>query len=111
MSYGPGYFPFTARRDIPERGIREIDHLPESAYGSKVAYFFPRFRDQLVEYKLLIDFALLQNCYSGPAIPQTDPGCIIARLDGDDDVDTQDLGIFVGCLSGEEGQPPPECRQ
>ncbi|MGQ9650600.1 MAG: BACON domain-containing protein [Phycisphaerae bacterium] len=47
------------------------------------------------------DFAHLQECMSGFAVPQVDPDCQNALLNPDDDfVDGTDLGIFLGCLSG-----------
>jgi len=55
------------------------------------------------------DFGHLQDCYSGPGVPQNESGCTDARLDGDEDVDAADFGIFQGCMGG-EGQPvPPGC--
>jgi hypothetical protein len=47
-----------------------------------------------------VDFGLLQACYGGPGIGQTDPSCADARLDADGDVDFADLGVFGQCVSG-----------
>ncbi len=42
----------------------------------------------------LADFGHLQNCLTGGDIPQLDSGCLDARLDGDEDVDGDDLNLF-----------------
>ncbi len=46
------------------------------------------------------DFGLFQACLSGTTVPQDDPACADARLDGDSDVDYSDTAIFIGCVSG-----------
>jgi hypothetical protein len=48
----------------------------------------------------LEDFAHLQLCFSGVDVPQTEPECLDAHLDGDTDVDSADAGLLQGCLSG-----------
>lgn len=48
----------------------------------------------------LDDYGLLQSCFSGAGVPQTDPDCVFARLDGDDDVDAADLALFLGAMTG-----------
>jgi len=49
----------------------------------------------------LEDFAVFQVCLSGAHIPQDDPACAGAKMEGDDnDVDNQDLAKFMGCISG-----------
>jgi hypothetical protein len=48
----------------------------------------------------LADFGHLQQCYSEPGFPQTDPDCQDALLDIDADVDTADFAVFEGCMSG-----------
>ncbi len=55
------------------------------------------------------DYALIQSCFSGEFVPQTDPACAPAILDGDDDVDTNDLNLFLGCLSGANVPADPTC--
>lgn len=54
------------------------------------------------------DFGSLQECFSGPDVPQTDPDCQDARLDDDADVDQDDFDVFDGCLTGPNipGEPP-----
>jgi len=48
----------------------------------------------------LDDYAHLQICYSGESNEQTDPNCQDAKVDGDTDVDQDDLTIFLGLVSG-----------
>jgi len=55
------------------------------------------------------DFGLLQACFSGPGVPQTDPGCVFVRMDGDDDVDSSDFTLFRGCISGPGVCGDPDC--
>lgn len=55
-------------------------------------------------------YFLVQVCWSGENIPQTIPGCEPALLDGDDDVDDDDLAILTGCLSGADVPAAPECQ-
>lgn len=47
-----------------------------------------------------IDFGRFQACLTGPAMPQAEPACQWARLDGDEDVDQNDFAVFQACLSG-----------
>jgi hypothetical protein len=53
------------------------------------------------------DFGHLQECLTGAGIDQTDPDCQDAKLDGDSDVDIDDVAIFIGCISG-PNQPVDE---
>ncbi|HOW70808.1 MAG TPA: N-acetylmuramoyl-L-alanine amidase [Phycisphaerae bacterium] len=46
------------------------------------------------------DFALLQACYSGRGVTQSDPACICSDLDNDGDVDANDTTILRQCMSG-----------
>jgi hypothetical protein len=59
----------------------------------------------------MTDFAVFQNCLSGPGIDQDDPLCPGARLDIDTDVDPGDLQLFLECLSGADVTPPAICEQ
>ncbi|MHC4799156.1 MAG: immunoglobulin domain-containing protein, partial [Planctomycetota bacterium] len=56
------------------------------------------------------DFGHFQACLSGTGIPQNDPSCIDARLDGDEDVDFDDFDIFAGCVTGPNGSIDPNCE-
>jgi formylglycine-generating enzyme required for sulfatase activity len=47
----------------------------------------------------LVDFANLQLCFSGPAVPAGD-GCGVFDFDGDDDVDLVDFGQFQLAFTG-----------
>ncbi len=58
----------------------------------------------------LSDFAVLQICFSGDGIPQTDPACAAARLDADPDVDAGDFDYFQGCASGPTLPVDPNCE-
>jgi len=55
------------------------------------------------------DFGTLQQCLSGPGIPQTAPQCLKTRLDGDNDVDQNDYNIFQRCMSGTDIPADPTC--
>jgi len=55
------------------------------------------------------DFGYLQRCLSGP-LPQTDPACAEALLNGDPFVDELDVALFLQCLSGSSIPPPAACR-
>jgi len=55
------------------------------------------------------DFGLFQLCLSGTAVPQIDPDCQDARLDGDQDVDQHDFTIFYDCMSGPNIIADPNC--
>ncbi|HOA72651.1 MAG TPA: hypothetical protein PL151_19745 [Phycisphaerae bacterium] len=57
------------------------------------------------------DFAILQNCYTGPYVPQTDPACRNARIDGDDDVDADDAEVFLRCISGADVPAVRTCAE
>jgi hypothetical protein len=51
------------------------------------------------------DFGYLQACLNR----QTEPVCYAANLDGSSTIDQQDLVLFVDCMSGPGGTPPPYC--
>jgi len=55
------------------------------------------------------DFGYLQECYSGPFVPQENPACQRAMLDQDNDVDMDDLTVFMDCLSGSDVPADPDC--
>ncbi len=55
------------------------------------------------------DFGHLQMCLTGQSNAQGDPLCQDAKLDGDADVDIDDLMLFVPCLSGPAITPPVGC--
>lgn len=55
------------------------------------------------------DFGVFQACLSGVSVPQTDPACRDARLDGDSDVDPSDFFIFLNCMSGAGVPADPDC--
>lgn len=63
----------------------------------------------------LLDFSHLQACLTGAGIEQTQPACLNARLDydgtmnGDKDVDGDDMAILVGCISGSGVYAMPSC--
>ena len=48
----------------------------------------------------LSDFALLQKCLTGNATSQTLAECQPARLDADNDVDSDDVALLLACLAG-----------
>ncbi len=78
-----------------------------AATASAVPYVPPDFdRDTDVDQA---DFGHLQACFSGAAVPQTDPKCADALLDSDEDVDANDFGIFQGCMSGANVPADPGC--
>ena len=56
------------------------------------------------------DFAVLQRCLSGTAMPQNDPACQAAKLDKDIDVDGADYALLEACLSGSGIPTDPECE-
>ncbi|NLE57404.1 MAG: hypothetical protein GX616_03525, partial [Planctomycetes bacterium] len=56
-----------------------------------------------------VDFGHMQMCLSGPQDSQGLPICQDTLLDGDSDVDAQDLAIFLGCLSGAGVPAEPDC--
>lgn len=43
----------------------------------------------------------------GLDIPQNDPNCLNARLDGDADVDQDDYAVSDACMSGANIPPDP----
>jgi len=47
----------------------------------------------------------MQVCLSGTTVPQDASACQDAKNDGDSDVDQEDMGAFIRCLSG-PGLPP-----
>jgi len=49
----------------------------------------------------LEDFGRFQLCLSGLNVPQTDPACAKAHMDGDADVDQGDVDRFISCMSGQ----------
>lgn len=57
------------------------------------------------------DFAHMQVCLTGLNVPITNPACMNADLDPlpDNDVDTTDLNIFLGCFSGPNVYANPNC--
>ncbi len=55
------------------------------------------------------DFGLVQRCFCGPGVEQTNPACAGARLDADNDVDFDDFRIFQGCVSGPNVAAHPDC--
>lgn len=55
------------------------------------------------------DFGILQACFSGPFVPQTDPACQDALFDIDSDVDTDDVAVFLRCMKGPDVIPPRDC--
>jgi len=56
-----------------------------------------------------MDFGILQRCYGGQGVEQTDPACLGARLDADVDVDTGDFALFMQCVSGANVAGDPDC--
>jgi hypothetical protein len=55
------------------------------------------------------DFGHLQACMLGPSVPQNDPGCLDAILDGDTDVDANDMTLLMNCLTGADIIADPAC--
>lgn len=47
-----------------------------------------------------VDFGRFQACLTGTSIPQNDPACSRAKLDAGDDVDADDMLLFIGCMTG-----------
>lgn len=76
--------------------LYDFDHLPADFDG-----------DRDVDQD---DFAIFEDCTTGPEIPQDDPGCVDADLDGDGDVDQSDFGLFQRCVSGDGVPPDPSCE-
>ncbi|HPD29387.1 MAG TPA: hypothetical protein PLL20_05290 [Phycisphaerae bacterium] len=55
------------------------------------------------------DFGHLQECLNGSTVPQTEPRCNDASLDGDEFVDEADMRVFLSCLSGAGVPGNPDC--
>jgi len=55
------------------------------------------------------DFGRLQACLTGPGVPQDDPDCAPARIDIDDDVDSDDVAWFHEYMSGADQLADPSC--
>ena len=55
----------------------------------------------------LHDYSVIQACFSGRGIPQSDPQCLKARIDADNDVDLGDLATLVNLISGPESEGTP----
>jgi hypothetical protein len=55
----------------------------------------------------LTDFALLQRCANAAVLP---PDCDFADIDGDDDADADDAGVFCdACMNGPDRAVPHNC--
>ena len=57
------------------------------------------------------DLEHLGSCSTGASVPQSDPACGDADLDGDGDVDQCDFGLFQRCLTGEQMPADPNCAR
>jgi hypothetical protein len=55
------------------------------------------------------DFGRLQVCLLPTGLPQGDPACAKADLNGDTYTDSSDVAIFAGCLSGAGNPGEPDC--
>jgi hypothetical protein len=55
------------------------------------------------------DSEILEACATGPGIGPPPRGCASVDLDGDQDVDQLDFGIFQVCLSGPGSPADPAC--
>ncbi|HOA75073.1 MAG TPA: phosphodiester glycosidase family protein [Phycisphaerae bacterium] len=55
------------------------------------------------------DFGLLQACLTNIGVAQNDPACDRAKLDADNDVDFEDVSLFIECFSGPNNTPPTSC--
>jgi len=55
------------------------------------------------------DFAILQNCLTGPAAQPTDVTCINVDLDGSQSIDIRDVNFFRMCMSGSDIPGNPYC--
>lgn len=56
-----------------------------------------------------VDLDHLEACSTGPEVPQIDPLCEDARLDGDADVDQTDFALFQRCVSAPSSPAHPSC--
>ena len=57
----------------------------------------------------MTDHGLLQICLGHSELGLSIPGCEAVDLDCDQDVDDQDLGILLGCMSGANVPVDPSC--
>lgn len=57
------------------------------------------------------DWGGVQSCLTDVAVPSTDPACDAARLDGDEDIDPDDITIFIACYSGPNIPAPANCKR
>jgi len=57
----------------------------------------------------LSDFGHLQACLTDSGVWVTDPNCIGCNLDGDYDVDGDDVPVFLKCISGTNLPADPNC--
>jgi len=57
------------------------------------------------------DFGHLQACLTGYGVAQFDSTCWNALLDGDEDVDADDMAIFLNCMDGPAIAADPQCAQ
>ncbi len=57
----------------------------------------------------MVDFAHFQRCVTAPDRRQDDSFCGDAKLDVDDDVDEDDLAVFMGCAGGADVEADPAC--
>ena len=48
----------------------------------------------------LEDFGVIQSCLTGPEMGPPAAGCEKTNLDNDDDVDGDDVSIYLGCMTG-----------
>ena len=55
------------------------------------------------------DFGHLQECYTGPGAPISDPNCESTDLDNDNDVDQNDFALIQQCISGANTPTEPIC--
>lgn len=56
------------------------------------------------------DLLLFVDCAAGPMLPIPE-GCTTFNLDGDNDIDQDDFGIFQRCFSGDGNVPNSTCRE
>jgi hypothetical protein len=55
------------------------------------------------------DFGHLQACLRGTWVPQTDPACQDADMDGNGYVDLNDLAVLLICMTGDRIAADPNC--